>query len=229
LIASVFLSAAIAIKLTPLILIMYLLLRRDFLWATVALAMSLILAVGLPYAISGPVTFQWYAPYLRLLLTENFMSSGQVSQGFAFSITSIISFLLPSAPKVLSFALSGAISLIPIALTQLPQRKDESGSSQSLVFALYMLAILLVSPVSETHHLANTLPALSLTTAATLLYSPRHWYAGITALTIALLSLIAGQFYFPATIVCIVALYMCILWICRQPVGRTTLFITRLA
>lgn len=221
LLASVLLSAAISIKLTPLILIVYLMARREFLWVGLTLAFSIFLTLGLPYVVAGQKTVDWYSQYIQSFLVHNIATHSQASGGFTFSITSIASFLLPTMSKLLSLMIAGMISILPIVWVQLSLHKHVT-SKQTLVFSLYMLAILLINPVSETHHLINLFPAVSLVTLAMLLYSKHHWQIGILTLTIVLLFLITGKFYDATSIIAIIALYASMLWIFFQQSERAT-------
>ncbi|GEM_PF-2019973 len=222
--ASVLLAAAIAIKLTPLIFIPYLILRKDFVWAALAMAISFVFIFGLPYAISGPVTLEWYSQYVSSFLTDQLSNTGQSSDGFAYSITSIISLLLPNAPKILSFILAAVVSLVPIFWVQFASRKEDSTDKQSLMFALYMSAILLISPMSETHHLIYLFPAILLLALAMFQFSQRHRHIGILVLIVVLTSSVFGKFYFPANIAAIISLYITLIWIISQPHERATAY-----
>jgi hypothetical protein len=87
-----------------------------------------------------------------------------------------------------------------------------------------MLAVPLISPMSETHHLINLFPAASIVTVSMLLHSKRHWQIGILTLTTVLLSLITGKFYDAAAIIAIMALYVSILWLFFQQSERATAY-----
>lgn len=223
LIALFFLSAAIAIKLTPLILIVYLFARREFLLIGLTFLFSIFLTFGLPYAVAGQLTVDWYSKYIQSFLVHKIAAHGQASDVFAFSITSIVSFLFPSISKIISLIIASLISILPIVWVQLYIPNHEA-SKQTLVFSLYMLAILLVTPISETHHLINLLPAVSLVTLATVLHTQGNWKIGIVTLIIVLLFLIIGKFYHAASIISIMALYVNTLWMLFQRSERATAY-----
>jgi hypothetical protein len=225
LLASVILSAAIAIKLTPLILIAYLIARKEFLWTGLTLALSVFLMFGLPYTVAGDKTLNWYSQYTQSFLVHNIASPSGAPDNFAFSITSISNFLFPSMSKLISLMIAGLISVVPIVVLQLTSRKDTT-SEQTLFFSLYMIAILLISPMSETHHLIYLFPAISILSMAMLLHSNTHWQFGIVALGIVLISLIAAKFYHVASIVGIVVLYVSMLRIFFHQSERATAYNT---
>ena len=211
LLASVLLSAAISIKLTPLILIVYLIARREFLLASLTLTFSVFLIIGLPYAVAGEKTLDWYSQYFQSFLVHNIASPIETSESFAFSITSFANFLFPSMSKLISLTIAGLISLVPIFWLQLTSHKGTT-REQTLLFSLYMLAILLINPMSETHHLINLFPSLSIVIVAMLFQSKTHWRVGLLTLGIVLVSVITAKFYHAASIVGILALYVSILW-----------------
>ena len=223
LLATVFLSAAISIKLTPLILIVYLIARREFLYVGLTLAFSIFLIFGLPYAIAGEKTILWYSQYIHSFLVRNIATDSVASDGFTFSITSMVSFLLPSMSKLLTLMIAGLISITPIAWVQFTSHRNVT-SEQTLFFSLYMLVVPLISPMSETHHLISLFPATSIVTLAMLLHSKRHWQIGILTLTSVLLSLIAGKFCDAVAIIAIMALYVSILWLLFQQSERATAY-----
>jgi hypothetical protein len=225
LLASVFLSAAIAIKLTPLILIAYLLARKEFLWTGLTLTLSVFLMFGLPYTVAGDETLNWYSQYTQSFLVHNIASPSGAPDNFAFSITSISNFLFPSMSKLISLMIAGLICVVPIVVLQLTSRKGTT-SEQTLFFSLYMIAILLISPMSETHHLINLFPAISILSLAMLLHSNTHWQFGIFALGVVLISLIAAKFYHAASIVGIVVLYVSMLRIFFHQSERATAYNT---
>lgn len=221
--ASVFLSAAIAIKLTPLILITYLITRKEFLWTGLTLALSVFLIFGLPYTVAGEKTLNWYSQYTQFFLVHNIASPSESLDDFAFSITSTFNFLFPSMSKLISLMIAGLISVVPIVWLQLTSRKDTT-SEQTLFFSLYMISILLISPISETHHLINIFPAISILSLAMLLHSKTQWRVGVFTIGVVLISLITGKFYHAANIVAIIALYISILWIFFQQSERATAY-----
>lgn len=220
--ASVFLSTAIAIKLTPLILIVYIIARRELLLASITLIFSVFLVLGLPYAIRGGIIVDWYSEYVHSFLVNNIASHNAPLDGFAFSITSIINFLLPVS-KLTSLSIAGFISVAPIFWLQIISRKDTI-NKQILFFSLYMLAILLITPMSETHHLINLLPAVSLVTIAMLFPSGSNFQMGIFTLSIVFISLFTRKFHIAIAVIGILALYGSVLWIFFNPNERATAY-----
>lgn len=208
LLASMFLSAAISIKLTPLIFIIYLLFRKEFLWAFFTLVFSVFLMVILPYTIAGDKTLSWYSHYLQSFIVRNIAFRNEASEDFSFSITSIIDFFIPTVPEFISLIIAAFISLAPVIWLQLTSKKINS-FGHLLIFDLYMLAILLISPKSEAHHLINLLPALSILIVATLFRSTTsEWRFGVLVLIIIWISEITERFHSAINLISIFALYI---------------------
>jgi len=119
--------------------------------------------------------------------------------------------------------LAGLISVVPVVWLQLTTRRDNA-RQQTLLFSLYMLAILLISPMSETHHLINLFPAVSIVTLAMLSHSKIQWQVGLLTLGIVLISVITAKFYHPASIIGITTLYVSMLWTFLREKERATAY-----
>jgi hypothetical protein len=211
--AALFLSMAIAIKVTPLILLVYLLCRRDFLMAGLVISMTIILVFGVPYIIGGTAAFGYYVSYWHSFILDSIAVNGQIAHGFAFSIISIVGFLVPSIPKLFAFIIGCVLSLVPITLIQMVSRREKSTVKEILIFSLYMMAILLISPLSETHHLINLFPALSVMVMVMLQSSRRYFKIAAVVLLAVFVSLLCGKFYPGANLIAIIMLYISMLWL----------------
>jgi hypothetical protein len=151
-VAAASLGSAIALKLTPAIFLLYLARGRWYRTALAAIGWTLLLAVALPGLISprvlewyrdgwwpevagltaGPVEYEWRTRFtLAAVVTEVWPPLG----------------LLPGLRHVAALAV-----LLPILWIQ--PRLGRGPRGGLYLFALYVTAMPLVSPVSETHHLA---------------------------------------------------------------------------
>jgi alpha-1,2-mannosyltransferase len=146
------LAGGIALKLTPAVFLLYLGRARCYRAVALTIASTLLLAVGLPALITSRV-LEWYrdgwlAEVIRL-------SSGPVVYEWRtrFSLAAVLVEIWPrlAAAPGLRFA-AAAIVLGPILWIQPRLTRDPRGAL--FLFALYLVAMPLVSPVSETHHLA---------------------------------------------------------------------------
>jgi alpha-1,2-mannosyltransferase len=146
------LGSAIALKLTPAVLLLYLGRERRVRAAGLAIGWTLLLAVGLPGLITTRV-LEWYRDgWLPEVIR---LSSGPVVYEWRtrFSLAAVLTEFWPrlSTMPGLRFAAAAAV-LGPILWAQPRLARDPRGVL--VLFALYLTAMPLVSPVSETHHLA---------------------------------------------------------------------------
>jgi glycosyl transferase family 87 len=146
------LGSAIALKLTPAVLLLYLGRERRVRAAGLAIGWTLLLAVGLPALITSHV-LEWYRDgWIPEVIR---LSSGPVVYEWRtrFSLAAVLAEIWPRLATVpgLRYA-AAAVVLGPILSVQTRLARDPRG--MLLLFALYMTAMPLVSPVSETHHLA---------------------------------------------------------------------------
>lgn len=154
--AALWLAVAIALKLTPALLLVYLLVRKE--WLTVGLVLLFTtLLLALP-CLFQTASSEWYAWYWGHFL------QGQTSAGFDprfFSLTALAtSFANGPASRLLFLIGISALVLGPIVWLQLRSTKFSDMRDQSIVILLYLTASLLLSPISETHHLIVLLPGM---------------------------------------------------------------------
>jgi hypothetical protein len=156
--AAASLGAAIALKLTPAVFLLYLARGgregrgRSYRTALGAIAWTLLLAVGLP-ALIAPRVLELYrdgwAPEVAGL------AAGPVEYAWRtrFTLAAVLTEIWPWLATVpgLRYAAAAAV-LGPILWVQPRLARDPRGGL--FLFALYMTAMPLVTPVSETHHLA---------------------------------------------------------------------------
>ena len=146
------LGSAIALKLTPAVFLLYLGRQRRARAAGLAIGWTMLLAVGLPALITSRV-LEWYRDgWLPEVIR---LSSGPVVYEWRtrFSLAAVLAEIWPRLATVpgLRYAAAAAV-LGPILWAQPRLARDARGTL--FVFALYLTAMPLVSPVSETHHLA---------------------------------------------------------------------------
>lgn len=161
------LAAAIVTKLTPAIFVVYLFFKKDFRSLLLLIPQMAVLALLLPMLFTGSRVIGLYEHYFQTFILAR-LSGGAAEAAVSFDLTPVLQFLLPGLPPFISFCLAVALVLIPIVYTQLTikQPGNSAHRHEVLIFSLYMLAMLLISPMSETHHLIYMYPAILL-----LLYS----------------------------------------------------------
>ncbi len=201
--SSVFLAAACAIKLVPLILLVYVILRRDFrvffLTSVLFAGMCLLPAVSL-----GTELFNIYDEYFHGFILGKFsIRANAEDPSMFFTLHRFLTFLVPSSEQWLwlKYVASGVVLTVTVIVDLLSLQK--SGSLNEVWrFSLYLLAILLITPISETHHLAYFILVASLL-VLWLLSVRWSTYKSVTVLTVGCLicfflgnAIETGPYYF---------------------------------
>lgn len=160
---------------------------------------------------------------MQSYIVQNIAFLYETSEDFSFSITSIIDFLIPTVPKFTSLTIAALLSLAPVIWIQLRSKKNTL-IENILIFGLYVLVILLISPKSETHHLINLFPALSIIFVAMLFQSKTEWRVGLLVIRITCISVIIARFHNVINIIDIFTIYISNLWLHFRDSSRTVVF-----
>jgi len=161
--ASFFLAVAISIKLVPLIFILFCLLRKKYLLIILTFTFTLIFSL-LPSIFVGHKILDMYKEYLNsFILTKSRSSYLTGHYSMFFTLNGFISYLFPISKNWLWLKfISLILVLIPIIILENFNNKYNIPNCEIWIFNLYLLAILLISPMSETHHLAFLIPSVCL-------------------------------------------------------------------
>jgi alpha-1,2-mannosyltransferase len=153
--AAASLGAAIALKLTPAVFLLYLGREgrgRSYRTALGAIAWTLLLAVGLPALISPRVLELYRDGWVPEVAG---LAAGPVEYEWRtrFTLAAVLTEIWPWLATVPGLRYAAAAGVLgPILWVQPRLARDPRGGL--FLFALYMTGMPLVSPVSETHHLA---------------------------------------------------------------------------
>jgi hypothetical protein len=162
LLASLFLAMAIAIKLVPLILFLFLLVRRRY----KTLALSTVLSVALcllPMIRLGGDLFNFYGSYIRDFVLGRFSGGGLDRQTY-FTLHGVLSQTIPALQSIPGVkVVAAAVVASAVAAVDLAANRLNGRVAGLWTCHLYFLAILLITPLSETDHLVFLLPAFALT------------------------------------------------------------------
>lgn len=149
------LAFAASVKLLPVIIVWHFIVRkrfRDVSVFTVALGFFLFL----PALIIGTDILSYYHSYLAKFLIKKVGCMSTAFFGTPFSLSGILSSYLPLPDY--EFVLKVFSVLIIVTLLFMLSRKDSNFSLDTLL--IYLMSMLLINPVSETHHLALYIPAV---------------------------------------------------------------------
>ncbi|OLC83704.1 MAG: hypothetical protein AUH72_03760 [Acidobacteria bacterium 13_1_40CM_4_65_8] len=151
-------SLAVAIKLMPLALFPYFMLRRSWRWMIVSVFLIVAWCL-LPAVVVGTRIVDIYEQYWRVFLAT---SVAPRVQPLDFSLAGTIAWMT-GAPLTPVLEVSGAAVVLGWIIA-VDGRRLRVETIRPL--ALYLLAIPLVSPQSEVHHLAFMLPAAAIVAGA---------------------------------------------------------------
>jgi Glycosyltransferase family 87 len=159
--ASIFLSLAIAIKLLPVLLFLYVLFRKGYkviLFSTCLVAIFCLL----PAMFAGRRIFEFYEYYFNIFLIRGTAKS--LSYGSSqFTLDGLIANIFPATAHALWPRIIAWISVMaPLIGIEIDRLRNGKQNNNVWIFTSYLLAMLLLSPLSETHHLILAFPAICL-------------------------------------------------------------------
>lgn len=203
--AGFWLALAIHTKALPAVLLGYLLVRRR--WRTLGWCFAFGCAFALlPFLFWGSAAVDIYADYLHQLETK--VREGTIDNGALtiasdgnieyFTLRGFVATLWPSLSSS-TFVQYASVAAIGLTLAVAERARRRTTAADGAAFALYLAAALLVSPLSEKHHLALLIPALALAA-----FARRHDAVTLVCSGVAALSLIlakpwpGGPWYFLA-------------------------------
>ncbi len=161
--AAASLALAAAIKLVPLIFFMFLILRRRF----KTLVFSTLLFVAfflLPVITLGGDLFGIYGEYIRSFILGKFSGGAEHDIGqIYFTLSGLVGYLVPALQGWSGLKIVSALVIVTaVGIIDLVSSRRNGPESAVWVFNLYLLAILLITPLSEKHHLAYLIPTVSI-------------------------------------------------------------------
>ena len=163
-ISALFLAAAISIKLVPLIFLILVIQRRNYYLLIYTVVFALLFTIVIPSLFLGEELVGLYGNYFNTLLLKG-ASLEIPGNSMFFTLSGFLSYIIPSLKNVIWLKLISALLVIIALLAFSLKMEDKFYSKNSIVvISLYFLGILLVSPMSETHHLIFILPALTIVT-----------------------------------------------------------------
>lgn len=216
-----FLATAISLKLTPLLFLVYLLIRREWIAMAWTVFYTFIFVLGLPYLVGGPPVLEYYRGYITQYVVPNLSSHPAPDLSRVYYLSAYLGRFFPFLGGLILNGLSAGLVLAPLVFLQSKVVSDNT-RPQAMLFSAYLLAILFILPYSETHHLAFLFPAAMLLTWHYLWESKRG--AGKKLLPLAFIYLLVwlGKLtfiaYFLAIGVCYFLLFR-LLWK-ERPSGR---------
>jgi hypothetical protein len=160
--AALFLAMSISIKLVPLILIGYVLFRKDIKFLLGTVVFTSLLAF-LPYILAGDKTISYYSYYFHNFLLKKITTTSKdfFSGPFSYSFHHFLSSIFPSLKNffwVQGFSILAVLT--PITVVEIRRIRKGYPGQNIWIFNLYLVAVLLITPISEMHHLAFYIPVV---------------------------------------------------------------------
>lgn len=160
--AAVCLSAAISIKLVPAVFLLFLLLRRRFLSLLIVTALVFVFCFLVPYAFLRGEFIPIFMEYINNFIIGSLAGTKNAADMF-FNIKDLMFYLKPDLSYPLFIRIFPLLAVfVPLIVLELFNLKKVNKYSELLVFNLYLLSVLLYSPISETHHLVLLIPVVCL-------------------------------------------------------------------
>ena len=165
------LATAVAVKITPGLILGFLGVRRR--WGAISLCLVLAAVLVLaPLALVGQGLAP-YRAYLDSFILARVRGEFLTHQGVRFSLNGVLEKIAPewgAAPW--RRVLGGSLPLLGLFAIELVAGRRRTRGSEVWIFGLYLLALPLATPMSEVHHLTYAFPALGLLLLAAILGDP---------------------------------------------------------
>ena len=162
--AAVLLAAAIAVKLVPLLLVVFLLVRREFRASAIAVVCAAVFCLG-PAVLLGDQGVPILVSYMRAIVVEGaFLSREAFGHPATYSLAGFVSFLAPATASlpwlkpVCGLAVIGGVVGLELWRPAVDPIDDRSAFVRR--FSVFLAAMLLVTPMSEPHHQLLLIPGV---------------------------------------------------------------------
>jgi hypothetical protein len=187
------LAAAIAVKVNPALLLGFLGARRQ--WAVIGLCFGLTAVFVLaPLGLLGQ---GWgpYQTYLHAFLLARLRAEIPTHRGVRFSVNGVLEMLWPGWDGALWRRVVGAsLPLLGLGVVEILSRRRRPRGQEIWIFCLYLVALPLMTPLSEVHHLAHAFPAVALLGLVSLPgASPSRTRSSVLGIATSLLLLAGGR------------------------------------
>jgi len=162
LLASIFLALGIAIKLVPLIILLYIVFRKKLHVALYSIMLAFLFCM-LPYILLGGQIFDIYREYLNIFILDPLSTVGiAIHKSLLFTVNDFVAFLFPTLGNNTFIKLGSIlVSITPVTILEIFMLRELKKRYNNIwIFCMYLLVILFISPMSETHHLAYIIPAV---------------------------------------------------------------------
>lgn len=193
-IAPALLGAAIAIKLTPALLLVYWIVRRRFGMALQASGWA-VTFVLLPWLIVRDRLWALYGDYVQNFILARTQSADPHGREIFFSVYGFIGWSMGSPPGRTLVVVCALLVLIALVVWHYRAERQQPRATPSIAW-VYLAATPLLTPMSEVHHLTAALPLASITGVALVPFAVLLWIARFDR---------RGPWYFLAVVTIVIA------------------------
>jgi len=161
--SSLFLAFAISLKIVPLVFLIFLFIEKKYKDILLTIVFSFISVFVLPFLFAGIKTIDYYSYYFDHFIINAFSTNlSDNSIAVYFTLTGFITSFFVSLKSFGIYVqiISAVIILSPIVYLHHRLLKENIFQKNLLLFSLYSLSVLLISPSSQTHHLVFIIPAI---------------------------------------------------------------------
>ena len=155
--AVIFLAIAISIKIMPIVLVAYLIVRKDIKSAFISIVIAVLLSLT-PYLWLGNQLFLFYKDFFNILKDSAHILATDDRKYISFTISGFINNYIGKIDSSITQKVFNVFPLLIIITIDLFKKVDSIKLKMSVGY-LYLLCIPLISPMSEIHHLIFTYPA----------------------------------------------------------------------
>jgi hypothetical protein len=160
--AAAYLAAAIAIKLLPAVLLVFVCVRRRYRLLAWTIAFAAFYGL-LPGIVAGQSLFTFYESYAQSFLVPTMMDQAKNSETMFSSFYGVIGYCFPAAKSSLWAKIVGmAAALASMIAVDATSRNSPQLRRDVWSFCACLLGYLFMSPMAQLHHLIYAVPAVFL-------------------------------------------------------------------
>jgi alpha-1,2-mannosyltransferase len=164
--AGIWLGAAIAIKVLPAVLLLFLLVRRQYRIMLWTLLFALVFCT-LPVVIAGRHFLAYYQSYLNVFLWPS-MAHAAANCTLNFNLAGSLACLFPIVPRMWLKIVSTLLVAAGLLAVELAAPRSRRPAWDIWCFCAYLVVCPLLSPMVEVHHFVLAAPAVFLLSVKTI-------------------------------------------------------------
>ena len=158
--SAIFLAMAISIKIVPVFILLFLLFNKKYMQIFRTILFSL-LFLTIPAIVTGDKIIAYYTYYYKSLIYAHIIPVSSFATGMFFNLPSLIRLIYPGSFNGMIIYLLNFIFIVSLFLILFYYNKR---LNDWFLFPVLFIGFLLISPISETHHLIFLFPCIMIIT-----------------------------------------------------------------